>query len=256
MYIPELERLLRAGGGGGGGGPPRRTGWQQSGQLTVGGAGTPVSMQFDFGEGDTYTCGFIQPVVLGNDPTVRCEALVMWNVEGTFKPVRVSVVGGMSVTAAARGVKIILTDATPTNRDYAPAGAKYDVSVQVARGTRGSSTVGPYYVPQSLAAPIVVAAGGTQTVSIPYDAGVQSFRMTVTPQLPGGTSPAIGDLVVQQTAASPNNIGPAASPVGTFDPIREAGSWIPIQPGCNEIVITNNNATHNFQFTIVFGVDG
>lgn len=230
----------------------RPKGWQQAGDLVVGGSNT-VSMQFDFGEPDSYTIGFLPPFAFGNDPCVRAEALVMWNVDGAYKPVRVSVVGGQSVTGVAQGVKILITDATPITQDYCPQGTKYQVSAQVARGTRGTSVIAPYYIPLNQAHVNDLAAHSTSTVVVPYDAGVQSFYFTVTQNASGGTAPQVGDVLVSQQAQSPHGNGVPGT-LGTFDPARFQG-WVPMLPGCNQIVTQNASGNH-YSYTLIFGIDG
>jgi len=260
MYTPELESMLAEMGNDFRQRRKFRRGWQQSGTLFVGG-GTPVSMQCDFGEEDTFTVGFQQPYVqtgTGDALGVSAQALVMWNVEGTYKPVLVSMVGGMSVTAAARGVKIIMSDITPTTQqrfpNYQGVGTDYNVSCQVARGTRGTTQVPPYFQSPQMVNMTIAAAAANQTIQIPTNGGVNSVYVTV-----AATN---GGLPVQANVAV--NPGDATvliqSQVGThgnfaqYDPTRV--SWVPVPPGSTQVSVQNNHATNTLVFSMFFGVDG
>lgn len=237
-----------------------RTGWQQSGTLTVGG-GTSVTMQTDFGDADTFTVGFLQPYAqtgTGDDIGMRAEALIMWNVEGSYKPVRVSLVGGMSVTAAARGVKIIMTDATPqdaaNDQPYAPLGTQYQVSALVAKGSRGSSQNPPYYIPKSLATALVVPNGNTAAINVPTDAGIQSLLVLVTNS--DDSAAAAGDCTVLQYAGSKLNPSVSTQAISRFDPHAVSAAWIPIVPGCTVLKFKNNTASKTQEINVFLGVDG
>lgn len=236
----------------------KRRGWQQAGQLTVGG-GQPVTMQYDFGEADTYTVGFLQPFANGNDPSVRGEALIMWNVGGSYKPVRVSMVGGMSVTAAAQGVKVIMSDATPTTQGgrYCATGTQYQVGCQVARGTRGFTQVPPYWIPQALSTPLTLSQSSPVVVEIVPDSGIQSVLVAATSQALGSIAPPVpGAITVEQFASSSSNLVGTPTLVNAYDPVINP-MWFPIAPGCNGLKIfanTGQNASYNLQ--IIYGVDG
>lgn len=230
----------------------RRTGWHQSGTLTTGG-NQPVSMQIDFGEADTYTLGFLQPFGDGNDAAVRAEALVMWNVNGAYVPTRVSVVGGMALTAAAQGVKVILTDATPATTSFLPAGTAYQVSVQVARGSRGNSSSPPFFVPKSLQTPVSVNGGGTSSaIAVPYDAGIQSIAAAATSN-PTGTQVTAGQAYVRCEAQSANG-GGAATLLAAYDLVTSPG-FNSIPPGTSQVKFVNA-AGAAVNFSAVFGVNG
>lgn len=258
MYTPELERLLSEMGEDNRARRKVRGGWQQSGQLVVGGS-QPVSMQHDFGEVGTYTVGFLQPYAQtgqGDDIGMRAEALIMWNVDGTYKPVRVSLVGGMSVTAAARGVKIIMSDATPDGNVYAPIGTKYNVSCQVARGTRGFSAVAPYYIPQAISGFTQVPNSSQTGIAVPTGSGIQSLFIAVVNS--DNTAVNIGDSTVTQVVHSAL-ANPLAASLGLmlFDPASSVNSkWIPLVPGCTGLLLRNNTASKTQLYSIAFGVDG
>lgn len=235
-------------------------GWQQAGQLAVGG-GTPVTMQFDFGEVDTYTVGFQQPYVQapsGDDIGVRAEALIMWNVDGSYKPVQVSLIGGMSVTAPARGVKIIMNDATLIGAAFPPVGTLYNVSAQVARGTRGFSAVAPYWIPFALASGIAVSPNSSGNANVPPNAGIQSLYVSPTFTSAAGTAVQPGDTLVSQFSRSAlGNPRAASLAIGAFDPQTSTNAkWIPVIPGCTFLSLANNNNSNSIRFSIAFGVDG
>lgn len=237
---------------------PRQRSWQQSGTITVGG-GQPFTMQADFGEADTYTVGFLPPFANGNDAAVRPTALIMWNVEGSYRSVRCSIVGGMSLTAAAQGVKIIISDDTPSAGKYVPVGTQYAVGCQVARGTRGATTIAPFFIPSSFASPQILTAAQPLLLPIPENSGVQSVLVAVTASALGSIKPPVpGDVTVFQLATSPTPNNPAAQPtlVNAYDPVINP-MWWPIAPGCNELKIVAASAgTNTVNCQVMFGVDG
>lgn len=92
-----------------------KTGWGQSGNLTVGGKTQRVTMQADFNKGVgafDFTAQFnLTPP--GEGGVVNAEALVHWRVEGQEVTRRITIGGGATLTGVGQAVRIEIYDATP-----------------------------------------------------------------------------------------------------------------------------------------------
>lgn len=247
-----------------GGGYSGSGGWSASGTLATGAPDT-VTLQAVFPQSDDYTVefSFVPPIDSAGGDIIEAAfpvATIVWSVEGNSVRRQVNVVNGMSVTGVGQAVRIVISDETPGG-----TGESYQVSVQVAKGTRGSTRIQPFLVAESSAdgtqaAPFFVGPGGPTflDIAIPQDAGIQDVFITVAPVAsfgPGGTPVSLvpGSILVWHVDSVSGNF------YAQYDPTIFAGVWVPISPGADTIRLINNAPVltgPNAQFMVYFGVDG
>jgi hypothetical protein len=234
----------------------RSGGWSTSGKIVASNVNnTEVKLQADFAErgpdgqnipgsgaGKNYTVQFnIRRLSGGNDdsPPIQAEAVIQWTVEGNFVTRRVSVSNGTSVTGTGQACKVVVTDKSQTNNGVTPI--TYEVDIQITPGTRGSYSQPPCWVPTNPPGDFNIANGGALVIQLPDDLGAISAATTVF------SGAAIADGTTQVLMMAGNNI------LKTYD--AKTPGFVPMAPGTNKIVLTNNSGDAAL-FSLTVGVDG
>jgi len=221
-----------------------KKGWSASGTLTKGQPLKVIELQADFSTQETtnYTAQF---KLTGNLIRAKTSAEITWSVEGNQIRRKISVADGTSIQGAGQAVKIKVYDESTLN--LAPLGGliNYEASVSVVPGTRGSTTNPP--ILDTIARQTIAAAGQT-SFPVPGDAGVTSVLVLVSGGPAAAVPIAVGDICVSQLSTPP------LIDLADYDPLI-VQSWIPLIPGCNEIVVTNNNAAP-VNVKVIWGIDG
>jgi hypothetical protein len=230
-------RLQKASGGG----------WSKSGTLLVGVPGTKQSMQADFPNSDNYTVQFginTDKVPATFVHAIEAEALITWSVAGNDLTRRVSIGNGVSVMGTGQAVKVVMMDATQLGGGPVP-GFEYDVSVQVAPGTRGNVLQPPVLNP-SPSFFAAVPPGGIINVPIPQDAGVISVYVSV--------MSVAGIPIPENNVIVSHNKGPLTT-FRVYDP--RTFEWVPVAAGTTSIIIVNSfPSLPGIDIAVAFGIDG
>jgi len=234
-----------------GGAKKPRYGWSAAGQLGFLNPNLEVSLQAQFEEPGTYTVTFnVDYPRTGPDEPVAAEAVIEWSVAGNTVQRIVSISDGASVTGTAEAVRVTLRDTSPigdnTNLGY---DTRYNVSIQVARGTRGSFTNPPILTRLFNSGGVtyldaVAGANGTRTYPVPENAGVTAFKVlfanvTYTPITDN-------DITVEQLDPS-NNV------LSQCDPRNN--EWTPLVPGAISVVFRNNSGAGVYP-SMIWAIDG
>jgi len=202
-------------------------------------------LQVDFSQGPGASSYTVQFNLLNNAPGVQAVALITWTVAGNFVTRRVTVGNGVSVTGTGQAVQVRVID----NSLVASAGSKYNVSILVAPGVRGSSAEPPTLV---VSDPIVgyaipVAPGASHDFPVPLDAGVTQVYITVQGALDAG-GVTLGTSEAQERGGG--------LPFKSWDP-GQTFFWVPVAPGTDTIrVTTGATAVSTYAFTCTLGIDG
>lgn len=234
----------------------KKQGWSSGGTLHAT-KGDSVSLQANFevenGKAGYYTVQFnVEPPVDSASVSPNASglfvaaAILRWSVEGQTVERAVSVANGVSISGTGQAMKVTVTDLTDpaTIPAGGTAGLPYNVSIQVAPGTRPD--VGrPPIVYENL---FVVTVGTPQNVKIqpfigaisvlcPFDVNSGTITsITIAELTPAGTT-----LLKVQI-----NLGDAASL-----------EWIPIVAGATILQITaQGSAGGKADVTVLWGIDG
>lgn len=215
--------------------------WSASGRMIANrSVQAGVSLQCEFHDSPTnYTAQF---KLFGNLEGKQAEAELTWSVEGNQIRRLISIADGTSIQGTGQNVSIKIRDVSPNA--LAPEIEEYTASVNVVRGTRGSTSNPPYYKPNPAYA--VAGAGGTQNVAVPVNAGVLSVRATC-----GLYSAGVGPIPAMAVRIS--QIDNAGNVQSITDALND--SWTPLGPGTVRILIENFFATQ-VAVGIYFGIDG
>ena len=233
-----------------------KNGWGQAGKLLTGNPQSQVTMQAQFDEPGTYTVQFSKADNPASNNPIFTVAIITWSVEGHFLTRKVNVADGVSVSGVGQAVRVQLNDATPNNLGT-PTGEEYDVSVQVARGVRGTNKQPPILIGGESVPPSSVGSGGngglytvlnggTAVIPIPTGSGVISVYVTV-----AAAPPAPAPIAEMAVLANLNYAGLAFK---MWDP-RDFPDWVPIVPGTNSISLVNTSGQTTV-WSVAFGIDG
>lgn len=237
-----------------------KTGWSAAGKLMTGNVSKRVQLQADFPETGSYLLQFTKIDSPGSNLPIRTIAEITWSVEGNSVSRLVTISNGSSVQGAGQGVRVVLYDDTVDQDGGAtvPNGTEYNVSMQVAPGSRGSDSLPPTYTPSQAvdvimgnAAPIT-----TENFDVPQDAGAKSFAFMISAS-GVGTLPypiAEGGILIVQAQAGMRI-------AENYYMSVNAGKYIPLIAGCDEIIVyaykagLDANITE-IRVTLTFGIDG
>lgn len=213
--------------------------WSASGELQQHNPLKTFSLQCDFNkEPGNYTAQFS---VNGTDLSrKRPIAEISWSVEGNTVRRIISIADGVSIQGAAQNTNIKIYDTSATVL-VPPDTGLYRVSVQVVRGTRGSTSNPPIYDSGDVS---TIPAFGATTIAVPLNAGVISTAVTVT-DVSGVLLPQNQIFVSQRDSGGINR--------NAYDPRQYF--WVPLSPGCTEIYIQNLTA-EIILAKVIFGIDG
>lgn len=220
-----------------------------SGTLISGDLLNDVSLQTGDLEAGVYTISFN---AFGTDQSIipiRTEAYIQFSIDGQTTTRRISVGNGVSISGPAENVVVKIKDTTDRT-DLSKCGIQYQVSMQVARGSRASvqqpATLQPE--PYKLGNPYNLTSLTGKGIPVPLDAGIVSVYITTVGNEDNGGIPP-GAALVQF------NVGGTAA--GKYDPNRTDG-WVPLPPGTTTVNLLNLTSMSPFdiEFTVTFGVDG
>ncbi len=233
-------------GGGVGIARSRTGGWSQSGTLVVGDLLKEVSLQANFPEAEYYTVQFNVEQPASNSPDVIAE--VSWTVEGNTVRRRISVGNGTSISGTGAALSVKVRDATILG----PTGEKYNVSIQVSKGTRPNPGQ-PVFL-RAIPAPGsgtpyigVIGPAASIDVPIPQDAGVISANVEIF----GVAGAAVG---LEQVAVSQLNPLIVGAGFKAYYPLIEVG-FVPVFPSATVLRIFNLGPS-TVDVTVLFGIDG
>src|SRR6185369_7586154 len=225
-------------------------GWAQGGIIRPGVTTDTVGLQATFPKAQTFTAQFSiedrNTALLGE--VVGAIATLKWSINGQHVRRQVSCANGMSISGVAETVSISITDASFINPANLAQYTGYHVSANVAPGTRPSQQQPPYLDTSGtlgLASNILVAGPSSINYPVPQDAGVISVftAISTTNHVPAPDN----SIVVVQTTTPGTRLK-------SYDP-RQA-EWVPIAPGCTNLLIEGGAAwLGSFVFPI-FGIDG
>jgi hypothetical protein len=174
---------------------------------------------------------------------IQAEASIVWSIEGNSIKRLISVSNGSSITGVAQGVRIVVSDVTTTpSSPPILLGQSYFVGITVAPGVRGSDSIPPVLVRQSIV--FVVLAASNIDIPLPLEAGAKSVLVTVA-DLAGTAIPDQGARVAQSDSSS--------SALAMYDP--RAFGFCPLVPGTVKINVANLTASTQV-YTVIFGIDG
>jgi len=249
-------------------GANKKIGWSASGKLKTGDRTKQVTLQADFPIAGSYTLEFGFNANPLSNVAIKCEAQITWTVEGNFVTRRVSVGDGTTVTGVGQAVRVVLTDTSLQLASQSipiiplgtqPNGVEYDVSVQVAPGTRGSNANPPVWLPNTGFLPDgsfvqgsvgISVNGAPARISVPSDVGATSVKVVYNPTT----------LAVPKAHTDPGLViffRQNGSSIALYSLVGETG-FVPLIPGTDQISISCLDLTPDawYQFIAIFGVDG
>lgn len=226
---------------------PRFPGDGQSRTLaTQTGATARLLQSAMFQEGGVYTVVFDVKYPPGT--IFACVAALRWSENGNTVQRMIDVVKGAQISTPGRVLDVSVIDTTPKTlplTDATPtpgAGTEYTVSCVVERGNRAAES----RPPTLYAGSAKLASHASETVAIPYQAGVISLQVTASEDTAFPTVQP--NILVTFTTASG----------GVFDQYTTGANsgFIPIPPGATEVVITNADGANGAVVTLNWGIDG
>lgn len=250
--------------------PPR--GWQQSVRMqssnTVVG---PLKNFFstDFPEAGIYTAMFsisapsqqpgglppIQP-----DSSIRCQAVVSWVVEGNQVQRVFDIGDGTTISGVGAGAIIQAQDLTATLPGMTGTnGIEYQVSVSVAKGTRGQFQI-PVVQPGAadsvngvvqpvplIIGPVTLAPTQDASFVVPPSAGVIGVKISAIDV----TDATVRPTFVTATQRNASLTFPYYRWLPDADP-----SFVPLVPGAQAIQVINNSASDSVIVSLDWAIDG
>jgi hypothetical protein len=199
-----------------------------------------------FQDGGVYTIVF--DVIYPAGLIFACQAMVRWSENGNTVQRIFDVVKGASISTPGRVLDITVFDTTPatlplTESIATPgAGTEYTVTALVERGNRPAENKPPTFY----GGIGIIPATDTETIQIPYEAGVMSLLVTATEN---AALPTVKpNIFVSFTTA-------AGGTFGQYDP-SVTGGFVPIPPSATEIKITNADSENGAIVSLYWGVDG
>lgn len=229
----------------------KKQGWSASGKLLSGDRSRKVNLQADFPTPESYVVEFyVKARASLTAPSVysfpaRTKALITWSVEGNSVSRIVDVANGVSVQGVGQAVRVVMYDDSQTG---GVIDGEYEVSMQVAPGSRGTDAIPPTYTsietPASGSPQFTVAPGAQRLITIPQNAGVKSYGVFL------GIDP-ITDWVVVGQLKDLNILSLQVVQV------EQSGLFFPLVAGADSIVVSAPlSNTGDALTTIVFGIDG
>lgn len=234
-----------------------KKGWQGAGDLLVGSTTQDVTFQADFREKvGYYTVQFNLSIPSGVDPDqlILPRAELTWSVEGgSFVRRLVNLGLGNAISGTGQAVRVRMFDYSILSPGPTPI--SYFVSAQVTPGTRPNGVHPPILTSRTLGtdldargqqASFGILAGGTATVAIPQNAGINALIVnarTFNPADPPLTQQSI-HFTVQ--AGTSNLDG------WNYD---GCNIWYPVAPAATELFIENASAA-NVLITPTWGIEG
>ncbi len=224
----------------------RQSGWAQSGPLYTNAWTRPGSgnqavkcMVEKFDRASIYTVQIGLNVGDGGFP-VQAEAEVIWSINGT--PIRrvVSVSQGVSITGVTESARIAVYDATPIVMD-GQANVEYIALINIAPGPRAATTLPPFL--RAYEAALTLAAAQPTLLMVPGNAGVVGFRLSVSAVGASGATVQMADIsgtIYDQYVVNPG----------------ENSIFVPLAPGTDRLVITNDDSANPITITGQWAIDG
>lgn len=234
--VIEQQKIAAAGGG-----------WSSSGPITIQNTQTGVKLAVDFPKSGQYTVQFgVEPAI---DPATQLpyasdtQATISWSVAGNTVQRVVSVGNGVSVSGTGQAVTVVVRDVTVNTS--APAGTKYNVSVQVSPGTRASNGHPAILISPLSRTQLAPAPGPGEFVifDIPANSGVISVEVEAGDPVVGGTPM---DVVISQFSGA--NVYKTYTYSGPV--------FVPVAPSATKLIISNQNAADAVDVSVTWGIDG
>jgi hypothetical protein len=215
-------------------------GWSASGSLFTMDVDKTVHFQADFPDSGPYTLQFSIIVPPGFVGDASAVAEIDWKVEGNWVHRTISVSNGASISGTAEACKVLLRDADQSGF----ANQEYQVSVQLAMGTRGNNQQPPILTREGV---VPVPALGIVDIDVPQGVGVIATWVNVWNAV--GIDPAFlaGSTWVTE------RVGTGFATAKIYDPLSPR--WVPIAPGTVRLGLQNLNGTIAY-FQVIFGIDG
>lgn len=178
--------------------------------------------------------------LLGGD-FVRARAEIIWKQSGNDIRRVIDCNNGVSISGTAEGVSVLVFD--DSNIAVTPANAikAYQVSVQVAKGTRPSIQQPPTFTTDDFA----LAANSNNPVNIPANIGAISVFTAVSPDVIGNAVGAYDVLVTQESLHAERK---------QYDPRQS--DWVPLIPGATIVRANSSAAAPITRWQFTFGIDG
>jgi hypothetical protein len=219
-----------------------RRGWSKSGTLIANGDGAQsLTIQQVFDEASDYVIqfGLVPHTPPDTFPAIRCQATILWTVEGNTIIRKVDVGNGVTVQGCAGAVKVMITDATVL---VASPPHTYDVSINVSPGSRASTNQVPTLFEQL----VTLGPGASALIVIPQNAGIISVDVDVIDVTDFAHTPI--ELQASQVAGAPPG-------VFQWAPVLHPG-FVPIVPSANLLSLVNHHSADTFHATVLWGIDG
>ena len=201
---------------------------------------------------------------------IDCVALISWVVQGNRVNRIVSVNNGVSISAPAEAVNIVVLDNTYNinSAGGAPTGSapgyQYIVTVTVTTGIRASilpptltmnfpplsqvtTTLPTTTIYQPFLKFPVTHGGGTATIPVPPNAGISGFYISAYDTTNQQTPPILN--VIQEDTSGGNL---AQTFLGPPDP----GQLIPLYPDTTQLLFKNSAASDDLFVTVLWALDG
>jgi hypothetical protein len=230
-------------------------GWSASGKLRTGRPNQQVNLQADFPNPGSYVVQFSLKDNPDSNIPIRALALITWSVEGNSVRRLVSISNGLSVQGVGQGVRVVMYDDTQPIGAVDPDGTEYDVSMQVARGSRGSDPVPPTLVMSNAADIQLNTVTPNATIEIPKNAGVKTYTVIAMLQDVNGRAVALPEgglsVLLNQGSWTLSRQTYGQNNTGQFYPVTPGGTNLLIQ--INPDLVTAGN---NVFATVIYGIDG
>jgi hypothetical protein len=223
----------------------RQSGWAQSGPLyttqgTSGVGNQAVKCMVErFDRAAVFTVQIGLNVGDGGFP-VQTLAEVIWSINGT--PIRrlVSVSQGTSITGVTESARIAVYDDTPTVEED-QAVVEYIALINVAPGPRAATTLPPFL--RAWRTTQQLLASGSTTLTVPRNAGVVGFRLSVFASGNAGAEVTMTDS--------------SGTVYDQYDvPPGQNSTFIPIAPGTDRLLISNNDTANPINLSGQWAIDG
>jgi hypothetical protein len=224
-------------------------GWSGNGTLTVADPQKRAKVfgQADFKKTGQYTVQFsVQPPKSAPSSfiEVRAKATVTWSVEGNYVSRQISLYDGASISGVGQAAKIVIEDASIVGFHAGPVTyADYDVSWQVAPGTRPSQNQPPVLNLFGTWAPGQADA----LIALPQNVGaISTFIEFASDPVFYATDVITVEILDSATVVQAFSASPGVMP-----------QWRPIPPGAQTIKLTRSNTIgQSPRININLGIDG
>lgn len=224
-----------------------KSGWQVNGKLETYNVSQTQKLAADFSQAPgQYTIQFatgpiIQPGAPAAPIVKQTKAVIKWSVEGTFVRRQISLYDGASISGVGQAVDVEIIDSSFAAAGGTHPNVEYDVSAQVAKGTRPSQQQPPFFYLEAVS----FVGAPSVTVPIPQNIGVISTFIQANYFDQVGTS------------ISAVQVGGPSSSQCFLVSTGDSPIWRPIPPGSQNITIFRPvGSIGTLHYGIFLGIDG